>query len=111
VFEALGLGVDFVPLHTEDFGQHAFDQVMPERGAIGGLFAAGGQADDAVRLHFHKAVAFEAFESHGYGGGGNGEPVGERGGDDVVAFGFGFEDGFEVVLFGDGDGFGHRVLG
>jgi hypothetical protein len=29
----------------------------------------------------------------------------------VVAFGFGFEDGFEVVLFGDGDGFGHRVLG
>jgi hypothetical protein len=29
--------------------------------------------------------------------------VGERGGDNGFAFAFGFEDGLEVILFGDGD--------
>jgi hypothetical protein len=36
--------------------------------------------------------------------------MGEGCGNDVVAFGLGLEDGFEVILFGDGDGFGHSAL-
>jgi len=81
--------------------------VMAKGGAIGGFFAAAGEADDAVGFDVHEAVTFEALEGHGDGGGGDGEPMSQCGRDDVVAFGFGFEDGFEVVLFGDGDGFGH----
>ena len=42
VFEALGLGVDLVPLHAEHLGEHAFDEMMTEGGAVGGLSTFGG---------------------------------------------------------------------
>jgi hypothetical protein len=103
VLEALGLVVNFPPFHAEDFGQHAFDEVVAEGEFAGDLASGGGEAEVAVGLDADQAVFFQAADRHGDGGSGDFEPVGEAGGDDGFAFALGFEDGFEVVLFRDGD--------
>ena len=98
MFEALGLVVNLPPFHAEHFGEHAFDEVMAEGefagdGASGRSeadFAAGGDADEAI--------FFQAAEGHGDGGWRDLKQMREAGGDDGFAFGFGFEDGLEVVL-------------
>uniref|UniRef100_E6QKR0 Uncharacterized protein n=1 Tax=mine drainage metagenome TaxID=410659 RepID=E6QKR0_9ZZZZ len=65
VFEPLGLGVNFVPLHAEYLTQHTLDEVMAKRSAVGGLFAADGETNDTVCLNIDKAIAFEALDGHG----------------------------------------------
>jgi hypothetical protein len=108
VFKTLGLFVDFVPSHAEDLAQHAFDEMVADSGMVGGLPAQNGETDDAVIANLDIAVALEPLERHGHGRRGNLKPVGEHGGDDLMALGFGFKDGFEVVLFGDVDGVFHK---
>jgi len=65
----------------------------------------------SVGLDADEAVLFQTAYRHGDGGGGDFQPVGEAGGDDGFAFAFGLEDGFEVVLFGDGDHLGRLYDG
>jgi len=69
----------------------------------GDLAAGGGEAEVTVGLDADQGVFLEAADGHGYGGRGDVQPVSEAGGDEGVAFDFGLEDGFQVVLLGDGD--------
>jgi len=103
VLEALGFVVNLPPLHAEKLGEHAFDEVMAEGEFAGNFSSGGGEADVAIGLDANQAVFFEAAEGHGNRGSGDIKPVGEAGRDDRFTFALGFEDGFEVVLFGDGD--------
>jgi hypothetical protein len=103
VLEALGFVVNLPPFHAEKFGEHAFDQMVAESQLAGDFAPSGGEADVAVGLNADEGIFFQAAQSHGYGGSGDFEPVGEPGGDYGFAFAFGFEDGFKVVLFGDSD--------
>jgi len=107
VLEALGFLVDFVPLHAEDFAEHALDEVVAQGGAVGGFAAGLGEAHDAVFTDGDEAVALEALEGHGHGRRGNFKPVREHGGNYLMALGFSFEDGLEVILFGYVDGVFH----
>lgn len=77
---------------------------MVAEGKFAGDFAArSGETDVAVALNADQAVFLQATEGHGDGWRGDFEPIGEARGDYGFAFAFGFEDGFEVVLFGDGN--------
>ena len=103
MFQALGFVVNLVPFHAKDFAEHAFDQVMA-LGKLAGDFSAGrGQANVAVGVDAHEAVFFQAAQGHGDGRRRDLKPVGEGRRNDVFAFAFGFQDGLEVILFGDGD--------
>jgi hypothetical protein len=111
VLEALGLVVDLPPLHSEKLGQHAFDEMVAEGEFTGDLAAGSGEAHVSVGLNADEAVFFQAADGHSNGGRGDCEPVGEAGGDDGFAFTLGFEDGLEIVLFGDGDHLGRLYDG
>ena len=108
MFHLLGFVVDFIPLHVEYFGEHAFDEIVAADEAFGDFAAGGGEGDAAFAGDFDEAVAAEALGGHGDGGRGNVEPAGESGGDYKLPFGFGFGDGLEVIFFGYGDA--HAVL-
>jgi hypothetical protein len=103
VLEALGFIVDLPPFHAEEFAQHAFNEMVTECEFAGDLAAGGGETDVAIRLDADECVLFKAAYSHGDGGGGDFQPVGEARGDNGFAFTLGFENGFEIVFFGDGD--------
>jgi hypothetical protein len=103
VLETLGFVVDLPPLHTEKLGEHAFDEVVAEGKLAGDFAAGGGKADVTVGEHANEAVFLETTKGHGDGRSGHFEPIGKAGGDYGLAFALGFEDGFEVILFGDGD--------
>jgi len=103
VFEVFGLVVDLVPLHAENFGEHSLDEVMAKSGTSGGFAAFGSEADDAVNLDLDVAVALETFDGHGDSGSGDRKPMGEKRGNDGLAFAFGFEDRLEVIFFGNRD--------
>src|SRR6266481_5182707 len=51
----------------------------------------------------YHAVFLEAAQRHGHRGGGDVQPMRQRRRNDTLALGFGFKDGFEVILFGYGD--------
>ena len=74
---------------------------------VGSLAAGGSQANDAVRAHFHVAVALKPLEGHGDCRRGDLKPVGQRGRNHLVALGLGLQDGLEVVLFRNVDGVFH----
>lgn len=111
VLEALGLVVHLPPFHAEKLRQHAFDKVMTEGEFAGDFATCGGEANVAIGEDADEAVFLETAEGHGHGGGGNFEPIGEAGGDDGFAFGFGLEDGLEVILFGDSDHWRNYTMG
>jgi len=109
MFKAFSFIVNFPPLHTEKFGEHSFDEVMAE-GKFAGNFSAGcGEANVAVGLDAHQSVFLEAAERHGDGWSRYFEPFREAGRDDGLAFAFSLQDGFEIVLFGDGDHLGEII--
>ena len=68
VLQALRLIVDLVPLHAKDLRQHALDQVMAQRSALGDLAAGAGQAHATVALHPHKTILAQPTQSHADGG-------------------------------------------
>jgi len=103
VLEALGFGVNLVPFHAEDFGEHALDEVMAEGGAMRGFAAFRGELERAVGGGVDVAVFAETAKGLGDSRRGDPEPLGEEGRDDGVAFALSLNDGLEVVLFGDGD--------
>ena len=108
VLHLLGFVVDFVPLHFEDFGEHAFNEIVAADKPFGDFTAGTGEGDASVAGDFNQAVAAEAPGGHGDGGRGDVKPAGESGGDYKLPFGFGFGDGLEVIFFGYGDA--HAVL-
>ena len=108
VFHLLGFVVDFVPLHIEDFGEHALNEIVAADEAFGDFAAGCSKGDAAFAGYFDEAVAAEAPGGHSDGGRGYVKPAGERGGDDNLTFGFGFGDGLEVVFFRDRDA--HALL-
>jgi hypothetical protein len=103
VLQLFGFVVDFVPLHAENFGEHAFDQVMALEDAVGDFAALLFERDFARGADVNESVALQAADGHGDGGSGDFEPAGQGRGDDGLTFGFGLGDGLQVVLFGDGD--------
>jgi len=103
VLEAFGFGVNLVPLHAEDLGEHALNEVVAECGAVRGFASLGCELERAVGRRVYVAVFAKAAESLCDRGRRDAEPLGEEGRDDGVAFALGLEDGLEVVLFGDGD--------
>src|SRR5580700_5264476 len=103
VFQPFGLIVHLPPLHTEEFGQHALDQMMAEGEFASDFAAGGGEAYVAVGLNANQAVFFQAANRHGDSWGRNFQPVGEASRDHGFSFTFGVEDGLEIVFFGDGD--------
>src|SRR6267154_2748735 len=110
VLEALGFVVNFPPFHAEEFGQHAFDEVVAEREFAGDLASGGGEAQVSVGLNADQAIFFKTTHRHGDRRSGNLEPVGEAGGDNGFTFALGLEDGFEIVFFRAGDHLG-RLYG
>ena len=88
-----------VALHSEDFAQHALDEMVAQRRAVSHFAACRGQANDAVIAHLDAAVALEPLDRHGDGRRGNLKPVREHGRDHLTAFGLGLKNGLEVVLF------------
>jgi len=103
VLQLFGFIVDFIPLHAEDFGEHALDQVMALEDSVGDFTARFAESDRAGGADVDEAVALQAPDRHGDGGRGYFQPAGEGCGDDGFAFPFGFGDGLQVVLFRDGD--------
>jgi len=61
--------------------------------------ACRGQPDDSIRADLDQTVALEALQSHGHRGRRHLKPVRQHGWDHLVAFGFGFENCLEVILF------------
>lgn len=85
---------------------------MVAEGEFAGDFApGGGETDVTVGQNADQAVFFQTAQGHGDGGSGDLEPIGEARGDYGFSFAFGFEDGFEVVLFGDSDHLGRLYDG
>ncbi len=77
---------------------------MVAEGKLAGDSASGGgEANMAIGEYPNQAIFLKPAEGHGDGRRGDPEPVGEAGGDDPFSFRFSLEDGFEVILFGDGD--------
>ena len=103
MLQLLGFIVNLVPLHAEDFGEHAFDEMMALENPVGDLAALFPECDFAGGADVDETVALQAADGHGDGGGGHLEPAGEGCGDDGFAFSFGFGDGLQVILFGDGN--------
>ena len=103
MFEALGFVVDLPPFHTEHFGQHPFDEVVTEDKFAGDLTSGGGEADFARSADAHQAIFFKATQRHRNGRWRDFQQMCESGGDHRFTLGFGFEDGLEVILLGDGD--------
>src|SRR6202165_6215037 len=54
MFQALSFIVHLPPLHTEEFSQHAFNQVMTQRELAGDLASCCRQSDLAIALHAHQ---------------------------------------------------------
>ena len=65
MLQAFGLIVHLEPFHAEDFEEHAFDQVMPQRQLVRDAAPGGGQSDLAVLVHAYQPVFFQAAEGHG----------------------------------------------
>ena len=108
MLQPLGLFVNLVPLHAEDFAQHALDQVVANGGMVGVLAPRRGEAHNAVLAHFDVAVALQALERHGDGRRRDLKPVGQHGRNHLTALGFGLQNGLEVVLLRDVDRVFHR---
>src|SRR5271169_4288126 len=103
MFQTFRFVVDFVPFHSENFGEHALDQVVANGQLAGDLLSGSGQANASVDVHPHQTVFLQSAHGHGYGRGRNFEPVRERGRNDGFPFALGLENRLKVVLFGDGD--------
>src|ERR1700677_341906 len=99
--------MDLMPFHSKYFGEHPFNQVVPQGSSVRSLFALRGQTQTAICLSINKAVLFEPLDSLGDGWRRNLQPVSQESGDDDTPLTVGFEDSLEVVLFGDCDLFGH----
>ena len=63
MFHLLGFIVDFVPLHAEDFRQHALDQVMAVHHAVGDFTALARERDFTGDRDANQPVAFQTAES------------------------------------------------
>jgi hypothetical protein len=81
----------------------SFNEVMALEDTVGDFAAGFFESDFAAGADVDEAVSFEAADGHRDGGRGHFKPAGECGGNDSLAFSLGFGDGFEVVLFRDGD--------
>jgi hypothetical protein len=60
VLQLLGFVVDFVPFHAENFGEHAFDQMMTVEQPIGDVAAGGSERKLAVAPVRIRASRFSA---------------------------------------------------
>ena len=69
VLQTLGFVVDLVPLHAEDFREHALDQMVAKTELAGDFAAIRGQAYVSVAAHAHEAVFFQAAHGHSDCGG------------------------------------------
>ena len=103
MFQALGFVVHLVPAHAKDFMKHAFDEVMAGDQLPRDLASFGSQLYTAVLADGDQAVAFQPAQSHSDSRGGYGKPLRQPCGDDLLAFAFSFENGLEIVFFGNGD--------
>jgi len=101
VLEAFGFVVDLPPFHAEEFGEHAFDEVVAQRELARDLAAGGGETKVAIGLNADQGILLQTANRHSDGGSGDLQPVCESCGDDGFPLAFGFEDSFEVVFFGD----------
>jgi len=106
MFQALSLVVHLPPFHAKQFREHALNQVMAQGQLAGDLAPGGGELHAAVGLDAHQGVLFQAAQRHGHRRGRDLQPVCEARGDYFFTFALGFEDGLQVVLFGDGDHLG-----
>mgnify|MGYP007135468964 CR=1 FL=1 len=68
VLEAFGFVVDFPPLHTEEFSEHALDEVMAKSESSSDLAAGGGETHMAVGLDADQGIFLETAHGHGYRG-------------------------------------------
>ena len=68
MLEALGLGVDLVPLVAERFGQIELQQAVVADDAQGDLFAGGGQRHVAVARVLHQPQLVQALDHIGHRG-------------------------------------------
>src|SRR5581483_1407168 len=64
VLQALGFVVDFVPLHSEDFGQHALNQVMPQAELAGNPPAGGCKPDLAMTQNPDQSIFLQTAQGH-----------------------------------------------
>ena len=56
VFEAFGFVVDLPPFHAEQFGEHAFDEMMAQRELAGDLASGGGETKVTIGLNADERV-------------------------------------------------------
>ena len=106
VFQLLRLVMHLVPFQAEDFGQHAFDELMAVQQTAGDLAAGGREGDLPFGGHVDEGIALEPLNGHGDGRRRDMQPAREGDGLDGFALRFGFRDGLEVILFRDGDSHG-----
>ena len=103
MFQAFGFVMHFVPRHAEYLMQHAFDEVMAGDKLPRDLASIGSELNAAILAHGDQAVALQSPQSHGDSGRRHGEPMGQASGDHLFAFALGFQNGLEVVFFGNCD--------
>src|SRR3984885_16148168 len=59
VLEAFGFVVDLPPFHAEEFGEHAFDEVVAQRELAGDLAAGGGETKVAIGFKAGPGTLFQ----------------------------------------------------
>src|SRR5271165_84796 len=79
VLKPLGFVMDFVPLHAENLGQHAFDEVVADDGAFGDFAALRREPNVTVAPDRYKAILRQSLQGKCNGRSGDGEPMGEGG--------------------------------
>lgn len=99
----LGFVVYLVPLHAENFREHALDQMMPIDDAFGNRASLFGQRDLARRRDSNQRVSLQSADRHGDSGRGNFQPAYQSRRDYGLPFALGLCNCLEVVFLGDRD--------
>src|ERR1700740_3450972 len=80
MLQPLGLVVNLIPRHAEDFRQHALNQVMSKDSSFGNRPTFRVELNAAVILSHDHAVLLQAFQRIGDRRWRNGKPMSERSG-------------------------------
>jgi hypothetical protein len=103
VLQLFGLVVDFVPLHAENLGEHALDQVMAVKQTSCNRTTFAGETDFTFGGNANQVISFQALDCHRHGGRRDIQPSRQRSRNNGFTFRFRFGNRLEIVLFRDGD--------
>ena len=85
MFQLLGFIVNLEPLHAENLGEHAFDQMVTFQQPFGNQATRLSQGDPPLAANPDQAIPLQALDCGGNSRRGDQKPPGECGGNDDFA--------------------------